>query len=257
MTTFYEAIKIFLGSPSKNYSKIRPFLLSKYNLYRRRIAEFLGNDTFSKPYPGHEALLNEINHNDGFYVVCGANDGHMVDPTYYLEKFRNWSGILIEPLPKAAKSCRENRPNSIVIETALVPKSYPSKTIIIYDCNAMSVTDTTIFDKEEWTKSGERAQNIASVKRMVQANTLDSILSSEKIPHIIDLLVIDVEGSEIAVLNGLSLDKYKPNYILIEVHTEKIKGEIESLILDNYSFLSKIGLEDHLYIRKEYAKHES
>lgn len=248
MTTFSEATKIFLKNPATHSNKVLPFLNSKYQIILRKTAEALKIEKYSKPYPGHRELLELINYKNGYYIVCGANDGYMVDPTYYYEKFMGWHGILIEPLPKAAAACKKNRPGSTICEAALVSDNYPTTTIEIYDCNAMSVTKTSSFNIKEWINEGEIAQNIKSTQITVSAQTLNQILSTQKIPKI-DLLVIDVEGSEEEVLKGFDIEKYKPKYILCEIHTQEIKERIESLLNNQYKLLRKTGFADYLYTR--------
>ena len=33
-----------------------------------------------------------------FFVECGAHDGEFLSNTLYMERYLNWSGILIEPM---------------------------------------------------------------------------------------------------------------------------------------------------------------
>jgi FkbM family methyltransferase len=250
MTSLKKAAAILLKNPSTNYHKIVPFLVSKWHIVRRRISESVGIDTYSKPYPGHTALLEHLTLRNGLYVVCGGNDGLMVDPTYYLEKFRGWSGIIVEPLPKAAAACRQNRPRSTLVEAALVPPSYEKDTIDIFDCNAMSITETSDFDIAEWTKAGEAAQNLITEKRTVRAMTLTTVLTHYNVPTQFDLLVLDVEGSEEAVLQGLSFDIFQPMYLLIEIHNQTLRTAIEKLIPNTYQFITVTGSADYLYKRE-------
>ena len=49
----------------------------------------------------------------------------------------------------------------------------------------------------------------------METETLSSILDSSPYKSI-DVLSIDVEGSELKVLKGLNFDKYKPKLIIVE-----------------------------------------
>ena len=40
---------------------------------------------------------------NGFFVECGANDGHFQSNTYYFETKYNWTGLLVEANPKLAR----------------------------------------------------------------------------------------------------------------------------------------------------------
>jgi hypothetical protein len=55
----------------------------------------------------------------------------------------------------------------------------------------------------------------AEETRSVRVVTLDSLLEKHRIARI-DFLSLDVEGYEMEVLDGLSLDRYRPGFILIE-----------------------------------------
>lgn len=251
MTTLYSATKSFLNDPKSGRAKIIPFIKSKLIYIERRGFEKFNISKLSKPYSGHNALMSNINFNDGFYIVCGGNDGYMSDPTYYLEKFCGWTGIIIEPLPKAAVACRKNRPKSIIIETALVSDSFSDKEINIIDCNYMSLTATSEYDINDWVDKGERAQNLTAKNIIVPANTLDDVLDNNKPIPPIDLLVIDVEGSEKDVLDGFNLEKFKPKYILIELHTEALKQAVESIFNNRYLLMQQVDTADYLYRREE------
>ena len=54
-------------------------------------------------------ILNYINFSYGFFIECGANDGVNQSNTWYLEKYLNWKGILIEPLKEQFKELIKNR----------------------------------------------------------------------------------------------------------------------------------------------------
>ena len=54
-------------------------------------------------------ILNYMNFSDGFFIECGANDGVNQSNTWYLEKYLNWHGILIEPLKDTFMELKKNR----------------------------------------------------------------------------------------------------------------------------------------------------
>ena len=53
------------------------------------------------------------------------------------------------------------------------------------------------------------------------ARTLTSVLAELQAPKDFDLLSLDVEGNELAVLGGLDLSIYRPRWVLIEVRDRK------------------------------------
>ena len=63
----------------------------------------------------------------GYFVEAGANDGHLQSNTYYFERFKGWTGVLIEPIPELYNRCVRERPRSRVLNYALVPDGYPQR----------------------------------------------------------------------------------------------------------------------------------
>lgn len=120
MTPLKEAAEIFLKDPLGKSQKVLPYAKALLLNQLRHFAELFGIERYSRPYPNHDKLLHHIAIRNGFFVACGGNDGYGFDPTYYLERFRGWQGLIIEPIPKCAQACRKNRPRSVVIEAALV-----------------------------------------------------------------------------------------------------------------------------------------
>ena len=72
----------------------------------------------------------------------------------------------------------------------------------------------------------------------------------------IDLLCLDVEGSELDVLNSLDFDLYSPRFILCESHTNIEKEDIQSFLKDrNYFSATKIlAKHDENYMPPEVKK---
>ena len=95
-------------------------------------------------------------------------------------------------------------------------------------------------------------QKYKSKEIIVPAITLNRILDEYYEKHtrnIIDLLVIDTEGYEMNILKGISLNKYKPQNLLIEIQTEKKKDDIDNYLKNKYALISKIGYADYFYKR--------
>lgn len=70
----------------------------------------------------------------------------------------------------------------------------------------------------------------------VKAITLEKLLDSQKITTI-DFLSLDTEGYELNILNGLNLDKYRPNYMLIEIYKKDYDDIISFLKEKKYSLI--------------------
>lgn len=248
--TNIQKIKKLIQNPQDNAGKIIPFIRSKVTPYQRDLYEFFGSEKYSKPYPGHEALLQYISTKNGFFVQCGGNDGYGFDPTYYLEKFRGWEGIIVEPLP-ISRLCQRNRKKSLIVQSACVSFDYKGDTVSFMDCNFMSFVKSSIENSSEWIKASEQAQNIECHEIVVPAQTIQSIIDKELADsgnRKIDLFVADVEGYELQILQGLDFSKNSPTYILLESqNSDRLEMIVSFLRPYGYTFVSEIGEKDYLF----------
>ena len=96
------------------YQKILPFI--------RKINDKTGNQIIYKPalHDIDSKLEKYLNFKEGIFVEAGANDGYKQSNTYFLEKYKNWNGVLIEPIPELYQKCLTERQNSIVLNKAIV-----------------------------------------------------------------------------------------------------------------------------------------
>ena len=164
---------------------------------------------------------------NGFYIEAGAYDGILQSNTKFLEEYKGWFGILVEPGKNIFKSLQINRPNNININKCLVSNKHNNKSVMgAFDNGPMS--------------SVYNIRNLEHVDLIeVECTTLESILDEYKITKI-DYMTIDTEGYEYEVLDGLNLNKYRPVFLLIEVYLidkEKIFNYLQD---NNYIFLENI-----------------
>lgn len=173
------------------------------------IEEFLA-DTVS--FAGHDLDLKMKSYLPklgGTFVDCGAYDGVVQSNTLIFERFANWTGILIEASTNRALECAANRPRSRAFNCCLVSRDYPDNVIA---GDFVGTLRSSINGRQL------KGDPIEPPLVLVPARTLSSILGQCQI-QTIDLLSVDVEGSECDVLSGLDLQRWRPQYILIEVLT--------------------------------------
>jgi len=149
----------------------------------------------------------------GFYIECGAADGLINSVTYVLEA-AGWRGLLIEPQQAWAQRARVNRPGSTVAHTACSAPGGPTqvtfRTVSGGEESAglmaslASVDDQRALDSKGFT--------LGSVQ--VPCTTMDALLAP--LTTHVDVLVLDVEGAELDVLKGFSLNVYRPLVLVIE-----------------------------------------
>jgi len=201
-----------------------------------------------KNYQCEEALVpifqRYFQKKNGFYVDVGSNDGRSVSNTYDLEKSKNWSGILIEPIMHVhfrSRQIRSLQKNQFV-NCALVSHDFEGETVKLLYSGLMTVmVEGSEFKSEYWANVGSQFLSRGEVVQATwsSARTLDSVLSEFNAPTRIDLLSIDVEGSEMQVLNGTNFSKYVFDYILIE--TDLNSKAFKFLTQKGYHYLESVN----------------
>jgi FkbM family methyltransferase len=236
------------------FLRLWQFLSNRFLRLLRPLFELLQIDFLSKPYgvekiEYHDNLLKYVNIKNGFFVELGGYDGFFHSPTYYLEKFKNWKGVLIEPHPKFYRRCVKNRSKSKVYNFACTA-DIKNSSLILNSLSHSSYLQGNIENdaslQEEldriYQKNSEYKVNVTNLTKI-----LDSYFDKQT-KVTIDLLVIDVEGTELKVLQGLDFAMYKPKAILCECKTLADKKIIEEYLLNfDYKFIDKISSQDYLF----------
>jgi len=186
----------------------------------------------------------------GYYVELGANDGISQSNTYHFEKYRKFTGVLVEPIPAKYQECKKNRSgDNFFANNACVGFDYPGSTVELLYSNLMTTTlsgTSDIVDRHSHAKSGEHLIKSNIYKFEISARTLNSILMEAKAPTRIDLLSLDVEGSELEVLKGIDFEKYIFSVMCIE---SRDIGRIAEFLKDkNYRLEKKISIHDYLFV---------
>lgn len=200
---------------------------------------------------GMDRRLNDILDRDGgFFVEAGGNDGYTQSNTYWLERFRGWRGILVEPMQELYEMCGEERPASTVVRAALVPFDHEGDTVRMRFAELMSTVAGEHLD-EHRTRMGTILGWRDPYEDDVPARPLSQILDEHGAPEV-DLLSLDVEGYEPSVLRGLDLERHAPRWLLVEVHDQAAgRPPIEAILGDRFVLHEALSPLDLLYRRRD------
>lgn len=227
-------------------------LRKKLRKWRRHLYESLGSGRYSRPsLNGIDRRLEKyLICENGFFIEVGANDGFSQSNTYYLERVRGWRGVLVEPIPRLYKACVRERPKSRVFNCALVSADHDGSDVTMLDSGLMSVVEGARKSRAADVEHVERGKELQGLERWVEvavpARTLTSVLDEAGVGEI-HFFSLDVEGYELSVLKGLDLQKYRPEYMLIETN---FRDEIETYLSGQYEAVDEFSHHDILYRRK-------
>ena len=196
-------------------------------------------------------IMAYLNYGDGFYVELGANDGISQSNTLYLEKNLNWRGVLVEPNNKNYLKCVQNRSElNAIFHNACVSFNYKKKFVNFLYADLMSISldlESDISDPYVHQKIGLNflPNDTSDLRFVAPAATLNKLLIEAKAPSLIDLLVLDVEGAEIEVLEGIDHRMFKFKYMCIE--SRNAQRLFEYLNPLGYVLKEKLTEQDYLY----------
>lgn len=177
---------------------------------KRSLFERGKKDTYSQF--GEDTFVSSLLKGEsGFYVDVGAHH-----PTRYsntkLFFDRGWRGVNIDPNPDTIHLFNRARPKDINICSA-IGKEGGELTYYRFSDPAVNTLDPEEAEKWKGKKWLEFLGNAS-----VPVKTLSEVLSSiENLPTI-DLMSVDTEGFDLAVLESNDWQRFSPKVIVVESH---------------------------------------
>jgi len=176
----------------------------------------------------------------GISLECGAFDGITDSCTKFFEENYNWKTINIEAGPIIFKKLQQNRPNSINLELALsnnngntIFRNYKHP-IYGYNWGNGSINHTSEHKKQLEQTCGKN--NFVDLD--VKCKTYKQIIDDLQISYL-DLFILDVEGNELEVIEGMVDCDVLPDVFVIESNhiTTDILIEKLKILKSPYKFL--------------------
>lgn len=203
---------------------------------------------------GQDRFIDEFfdKKENGFFVDVGANEGVRISNTYSLEKYRNWKGICIEPLPEEFKKLQENRSS---INLNICVSDFEGETDFTYVegyANMLSGMSDKYHSSHKERIIGEVHHFGGKINNIkVPVKTLQSVFDEYGVTEV-DFCSIDTEGSEFSIVKSIDYEKTVVKVFIIENNYKET--DIEEF-LKNKGYVLHTKLEwDDVFIKKEYIK---
>lgn len=173
-------------------------------LGRRQLSGEVVGQPYTQPYPyfgqwGEDRWLVEhlVIPTDGVFVDVGAGDGIRGSNSLYFETL-GWTGLCVEADPRnqAPLATRE-----CAIRYCAVSSASGEQTFSMYD------------PKPSWSGLGDRGHGYTITR--VDCRRLEDLLAEVGIDRI-DLLSIDVEGTELDAWSSFDPARHRPGIVIIE-----------------------------------------
>ena len=141
---------------------------------------------------------------NGFFVECGAFGGEDLSDSLFFELERNWTGILIEANPEYHQEILRKNRRALVLRACLHPRPGLVKFRLKMFGSGVSEFNKNVAATDKTTAETD-----------VQCFSLNSIMAAIGVRHI-DFMVLDVEGSELAVLESIDWTRLSVDVFSIE-----------------------------------------
>lgn len=153
----------------------------------------------------------------GFWVDIGAHDPVRFSNTKIFSDI-GWGGINVDAMPEAIKKfkCRRKRDLNINVGVGPCEGELP---YYMFEDHAINTFDKALADKQGGLKE------IRNIKMVTLEHLLDKYLPDNQ--HI-DFMTIDAEGLDFKILQSNNWEKYRPDYVLVEVHGDNRPSVVES-----------------------------
>jgi FkbM family methyltransferase len=164
----------------------------------------------------------------GSYIDVGANDPVRLSNTCRFYR-RGWRGVNIEPSRTLWQRLNDERPEDINLNVGI---GATSGTATFYE---MTIDTYSTFNKgnsEEFCPGKEIAARIE-----MPIFTLSSIWAEHVGDRCIDFISVDVEGDNLAVLQGNDWKRFRPRFVLVEMDGAERLAIIAFLTDCNYELL--------------------
>jgi len=174
---------------------------------------------------------------DGVCLEVGAFDGYTGSATYAFEQ-RGWTAVLVEPLPEMASAIQTRRKGPFFNVAAGSADGDITFSRARHDPAVSSIASNP-RQNELYTLRGEAIEQIT-----VPQLTLDTVLIRAGVARV-DFATLDVEGHELAVVQGWDLRRWRPRVIILEDNSRGLDALVPAyLAVRGYVCFHRTGVND-------------
>jgi FkbM family methyltransferase len=176
---------------------------------------------------------------DVFFIQIGSNDGFLGDPIYKFIRRDKWSGVLIEPVEYLFQRLKKNYTpinddlrlsfEQVAISDELGHKNFyyvkdfePTEELPVF------LNQQGSFNKAHLDAVKEKFPKIEIGTVAVPCQTVSSIVEKYQ-PNRIDLIHIDTEGHDFAIVHSIDFQRLQPKMIYFE-HRHMTRAQRDELI---------------------------
>ena len=168
---------------------------------------------------------------NGFFIECGAADGFNLSSCKFFEETMGWKGINVGASPDKYEKLLINRPNSFLnINVGLLHESgkYVFRDDTVSDPTRFPGWGNGSFQHTERHYTDLIRMGIKLKESEIQTITYKDLIEQTGVTQV-DLFILDVEGMELLVIEGMKGCTVFPNYVFVEHEHVGLKETEERL----------------------------
>ncbi|XP_071512384.1 uncharacterized protein [Panulirus ornatus] len=225
-----------------------------YN-FSTRIRDNVGRDDFT--WPWIYGYLKDLfqDQRGGVFIEAGALDGVYLSNTLWLERNLGWTGLLVEADAASYRALSFKRRKAWISNTCLSSTPHPTETIMV----SRRVIEKDLDDVMYWWAYRGNSHELRedfTAKPDVQAKTEESYSVVQCFPLLsyilalnlttVDLLSLDIQGTEALVLESLLNSNFSARVIVAEDEQKSF----DHTFMETQGYVLLASHLDHIYIRK-------
>lgn len=164
----------------------------------------------TKLYSQHdeELIIRHFFHDErgGTFVDVGCWDWREGSTTLYLEDHLSWSGLAVDAQPQLKDGYERHRPRTRFFNFIVSERSGDAGHLYVADQISSVHADHAERFGAQWYQDQPLEVPTITLNDLLERNNIDRI----------DLLSMDIEGSEPTALAGFDLRRYRPRLVVIE-----------------------------------------
>lgn len=167
----------------------------------------------------------------GTFVDVGCNHPQEFSNTFLLYR-RGWTGVDVDANASFAPLYERMRPRDTFVHSLISNSEEPVTFTEFADSLVSSASPEHV---EAWKAMRHVAREVT-----MEPRSLTSVLQAHAFPSRFELLCVDAEGSDLAVLESLDFKLFRPQLVVVEMH----KFSIETPQADPiYGLLAGLGYD--------------
>lgn len=190
---------------------------------------------------GIDTVVEDMLPTFGYACDVGANNGHTGSNSLHFEE-KGWIVLCIEPNPSLEKEGRERRK----LWRQVAASNQSGEAMFTQAGNYPYASNSGLAPRY----GGFGAPSV-QVCTQVKTETLDLLLEQAGFPRL-DYLCVDCEGWEPEVMQGFTIERWKPKIMVIENFINARGAELPQFEFQGYEYVGRWGV-DEVYSRKEEA----